>query len=344
MTLGESKIWQDDLARAAQAVGGIGGGRVFLVTGASGLIGSALVDLLLFLRRTRGRGPEVLAAGRDIVRLERRFGRQDGLGFLAFDANRPPAALPEADVIIHAASPASPDLYMTDPCGTIGAAVDGVRRLLDHARDQGGRVLYISSSEVYGRRTGTGPAKEDDFGAVDPLNPRLCYAEAKRAAEALCTAYSTQYGVRTSIVRPGHIYGPTASASDRRVSSDFAFRAARGEPLVLKSTGAQLRSYCHCLDAATAILAVLDRGADGAAYNISNPDSVITVRRMAELLAAAGGVPLGTAAPTAAETAAFNPMDDSSLDASRLIGLGWHGVFPAAEGLARTVLALRDVL
>lgn len=345
MRLGDSSVWLDDLSCAAcSCPHELAHGGSFLVSGASGLVGSALVDLLLHLRARRGYAIAVTAVGRSRERLERRFGSRPGLDFFIAEADRPLAPAGRVDYLVHAASTASPDLYMSDPCGTIRANIDGIRSMLAYARAHRPRkVLYVSSSEIYGTRPRPGPAREGDYGRVDPLDPRACYAEAKRAAEAICAAYASQYGVPVAIVRPGHVYGPTATSGDRRVSSDFAFRAARGVPLVIKSAGTQVRSYCHCLDCATAMLTVLVRGASAQAYNVSNPDSVISIRKMAGLLAAAGGVPLLTAAPSAAERAAFNPMDDSSLDAAKLMSLGWRAVFPAETGLTRTVAALKEV-
>lgn len=345
MNITDSAIWQKDLAKVASITQKNVLGGSYLVTGASGLIGSAFVDLLLCLRNIGKANIRVVAAGRDVAKLMSRFADAEGIQFLSYDATRPFKFPGAVDYVVHAASNASPDLYMTDPCGTISANIDGMRNLLEFARTcQASKVLYVSSSEVYGVRSCPGPAGETDYGSVDPLNPRSSYAEGKRAAEAICAAYAAQHGVHVSIVRPGHIYGPTATANDHRVSSEFPRRAARGEPIVMKSAGNQRRSYCHCLDCATAMLSVLTFGESAAAYNISNPDSVITIREMAEIVASAGGVPLTFSTASAAEKAAFNPMDDSSLDSGRLVALGWRGVFTATIGLSRTVAVLKEIL
>lgn len=345
MKLMSSQAWQDDLALAAvQVPQEVVHSGTYLVTGASGLIGSAFVDLLLQLRRTRNADIRIIAAGRDVSKLQSRFSDSDGLSFMSYDATRSFSSQSQVDYIVHAASNASPNLYMTDPCGTLSANIDGVRNLLEFAcKTQVRKLLYVSSSEVYGVRSTPGPAREDDYGRVNPLDTRSSYAEGKRAAEAICAAYAAQRGVNVSIVRPGHIYGPTATANDHRVSSEFPRLAARGKPIVLKSAGTQRRSYCHCLDCATAILAILATGETAEAYNVSNPSSVISIRAMAELVAEAGGVPLQCAEPTKSEKAAFNPMDDSSLDSTRLLALDWHPVFDACDGFARTVAVLKEV-
>lgn len=344
MRLCEAKTWGEDLARAAASIPeGAPVPGTYLVTGASGLIGSALVELLLHLRDQCGKGIVVVAAGRSPERLATRFGKRDGLEFLEYDAMRPLAFDKNADFIVHAASNASPELYVSDPCGTLEANILGTREILKFARSaRTNKVLYVSSSEVYGVRRRPGPAAEDDYGSVNPLLVRSSYAEGKRAAEAICAAYASQYGVKACVVRPGHIYGPTATASDKRVSSVFPRLAARGEALVLKSAGLQRRSYCHCLDCATAILAILAAGKTAEAYNVSNPSSVITIREMAELVAEAGNVPLRCAEPTKDEKAAFNPMDDSSLNSERLLALGWHPAFDARGGFTRTVATLKE--
>jgi len=318
-------------------------GRSVLVTGSSGLVGSAFADLLLAANDSCGTGVRIYAAGRDPAVVLGRFGRRSDLVPVAYDALCPNDFPFVADYVVHAASNASPDRYVAEPVETLVANFCGLLELLRYARHAGtSRLLYVSSSEIYGRLPHPGPYGDAEYGAVDLLDVRSSYPMAKRAAETLAASYAAECGLDVTIVRPGHVYGPTASPRDRRVSSDFAFKAAAGRDLVLKSDGAQVRSYCHCLDCATAMLVVLTRGARGRAYNVSNPDSVLSVRAMAALLAKAGGVTLCREAPAADETAAFNPMDDSSLDATPLLALGWRPAFPAEDGLRRTVEALRE--
>ena len=149
-----------------------------------------------------------------------------------------------------------------------------------------------------------------------------------------------EMGVDAVIVRPGHIYGPTATASDGRVSSAFPREVLAGRDIVMKSPGTQLRSYCYVLDCASALVTVLLAGASGHAYNISNKDSVVTIRQMAEAFAQAAGRQVRFADPTAAEAAVFNPMDCSALDAAALEALGWRGLFDLGQGVAATLDAM----
>ena len=308
-----------------------------LLTGATGLIGSAVAERLVSDSRCR-----VIAACRNISRVRDKFGYSgeciyyDALTSVNFNIN--------VDVIIHAAGLASPELFVSRPVETMMANVFGVKELLEYARRvQAKKVIYVSSSEVYGKAA---PRKdgfrEDDYGFVDVLDVRSSYPMGKRAAETLCVSYAKEYGVNVSIVRPGHIYGPTASPKDRRVSSAFAWQAARGEPIVMKSAGTSLRSYTHCDDCASAIMTVVEKGLPGEAYNIANRAGVCTIRQMAEIMADEGGVELKFENATEADAAAFNPMDNSCLDPTKLESLGWSGKIGYEDGFRQTVRRLRE--
>lgn len=347
MGIWNSRIYQEDILRVLPVLDtDILKGKRILITGASGLIGSAVTDLLISCNLNKQTGNTIYAAGRNPQRLSERFshGLDAGLIPVAYDATQAISFDFPVDYIIHGASNASPDKYVSEPVDTMLANVSGVNDLLSYAcKVQAKKVVYISSSEVYGQLAHGNPLVEDEYGNVNILSVRSAYPMGKRAAETLCIGYASQYGVDVSIVRPGHIYGPTALASDNRVSSLFARKAAAGEDLVMKSAGTQIRSYCHCIDCATAILSVLTRGESMQAYNISNRESVITIRQMAQILAKHGDVQLILDIPTAAEQAAFNPMDNSSLNSEKLEALGWRGCFDAELGFAHTVAVLKDL-
>lgn len=320
-----------------------------LITGASGLICSAIVDIFFRYNDTHEKKIKIFAAGRSKKRMSERFGtmtEREDFTFVPYDALNLDNPLPDKiDYIIHGAGNANPSLYVKNPVETMLGNILGSKFLLDYARDnQTKRFLYISSSEVYGKKQTNDPYKEDDFGYVDLLNPRNSYAMGKRASETLCISYVAEYGVDVIIARPGHIYGPTAAETDTRVSSVWAYMAARGEEIVMKSDGAQIRSYCYCLDCASAILKILLNGENGSAYNISNPDSVISIRGLAEILSKSGNVNLKAEIPTSDEKKGFNPMENSSLDSASLLKIGWNACFKAETGFNHTVAILRREL
>lgn len=310
------------------------GGKTIAVTGASGLIGSAIVDILLYCNETLQNPVHIFALGRNIEKLQTRFGtEQPELQFVLYDANQKNVFTETVDYVIHAAGNAQPDKYVSHPAETMTANFSGMRDWLEFARrKKAGRVLYVSSSEIYGKQETDFPILESGYGLVDIMDIRASYAVSKRATETLCKAYCSEYGTDVVIVRPGHIYGPTASKIDTRISAVLVRMVSRENELILKSEGMQKRSYCHCLDCASAILTVLFRGKAGEPYNISNRNSIITIREMAEIIARKADIPLRFDTPTQGERQAFNPMDNSSLNAERLEALGWYGCISAKDG------------
>ncbi len=344
------KLWLSDLEETIAELLEIGelAGSTVMVTGCTGLICSSVVDVLIRWNTTHDRKIIIVAAGRNKKKVEERFKPYSGenwFSFIPYDASSSENSFSfPCDFIIHGASNASPNKIIKEPVETMLSNFTGLKCLLDYAKEKNiCRVVFISSSEVYGKKENDHPYRTDEYGYIDLLNPRNSYSVGKRAAETLCTSYSAEYGVESVIVRPGHIYGPTADPCDNRVSSAWAYAAARGEDIVMKSDGSQLRSYCYCLDCASAILKVLLRGESIRAYNISNPDSVITIREMAELLARFSGVKLRIELPNEEEKRSFNPMHNSSLDSTELLSLGWRGLFNAERGTSHTVKILENI-
>jgi len=344
-------LWIEDIDTVSRVVPEVKrlAGMSLLITGATGLICSAIIDILFRYNDTHADKISILAAGRSEKKMRSRFGdmvdRPD-FTFIQYDATAAENVFHHhADYIIHGASNAYPEMVMKEPVETMLSNFQGLKELLDYANANGTkRVLYISSSEVYGKKDGSKPYRENEYGFVDLLNPRSSYSVGKRAAETLCMAYAEEYGVEAVIVRPGHIYGPTATEKDTRVSSAWAFDAARGKDIVMKSDGSQIRSYCYCLDCASAILKVLLIGNNLHAYNISNPDSIITIRDMAEILTKVAGVTLKAELPSESEKKGYNPMDNSSLESFSLTDIGWRGCFDAKIGFEHTVKILKDLV
>lgn len=323
--------------------------KTILITGATGLICSAVADILIRYNETHSKMINIIVAGRSYQKTEKRFGehlKRNYMHFLNFDGTNMCNELNlKSDYIIHGASNAYPDAIMKEPVETILSNIVGTKQLLDSMKKNGtSRIILISSSEVYGQKEDNLPYREDEYGYVDLLNERNSYSVAKRAAETLCISYAKEYGIEAVIARPGHIYGPTAAPGDNRVASAWAYQAARGENIVMKSDGVQLRSYCYCLDCASAILKILLRGENKCAYNISNPDSVISIRELADFYASYAGVNVMMNRPTKEERNGFNPMQNSSLDASNLYILGWKGNFNAKRGTSHTISILKEIM
>lgn len=317
--------------------------RTILVTGGLGLICSAVVDLLVIYNEYYHANISIYVADINEHGFGVRYGEYACVKYLSYDATKPLTFNVDVDYIIHGAGLASPELYVSKPVETMLSNFNGVLNLLEYAKAHHiQRMLYISSSEVYGTKDTPDAFEENRFGSVNINAIRSSYSEAKRASEVLCKSYSSEYDVDTVIVRPGHIYGPTASSKDKRISSEFAYFAAQGKNLEMKSHGLQKRSYCYSLDCAAAILIALMNGKKGESYNIGH-DEVTSIREMARILAEAGNVSLRINEPTAEELKQFNPMDNSSLNNNKIKMIGYRDSFSAREGFTHTVNILADL-
>lgn len=322
--------------------------KTVMITGCTGLVCSAVIDILIRYNETHKKKIRILAAGRQIEKVFVRFGeycKKEYFFYIPYDAAKTDNQFDiSCDYIIHGASNASPDMIVKEPVETMLSNFFGMKSLLDYAKERDvKRVLFISSSEIYGKKQDQFPYREEEYGYIDLLNFRNSYSVSKRAAETLCVSYASEYCVDSVIVRPGHIYGPSATSSDRRVGSAWAFSAARGEDIVMKSDGAQIRSYCYCLDCASAILTVLLKGKNSYAYNISNPNSIVSIKQMAEMLSEFAKVVIKTELPSDREKKGYNPMSNSSLNSSALQLLGWYGLFDAKRGFRHTVEILQEL-
>lgn len=349
MNLYKSETYLSDISKALDNTLGLEKirGKSILVTGATGLIGSFIVDMLLSYNEQSRADVTVYACGRNIERLKERFSYYSGerLIFKEYDITNPVDFDFDADYIIHAASNAYPAAFSNDPVGTIKANVMGTDNLLSFALShKTKRFLFVSSGEVYGQANPDIEAFYEAYsGYVDPTDTRSCYPASKRAAETLCVSYTKQFGIETVIVRPCHTYGPNTTKADNRANAQFVNNAVAGEDIVMKSAGTQMRSYCYIADSASAILTVLFCGETGQAYNICNNAAKINIAGFAGEVAKAAGKKVIFANPTDLDLAQQTRISYAVLDGTKLEGLGWKGKFSVQEGVEHTVKALLEV-
>ncbi len=317
-----------------------------LITGATGLIGSFIIDILLLYNEEAGADMTIYAVGRSTARLAARFDakKTDCLVYVEHDVNQKPEFDMDVDFIVHAASNAYPAAFQEDPVGTVLSNLLGTNYLLEYGRTHHTqRMLFVSSGEVYGQSDGTLEAfKEDYSGYVDPTSPRSCYPTSKRAAENLCVCYTKQYGLDTVIVRPCHTYGPNVTKSDNRASVQFIQNAVDGEDIRMKSPGMQMRSYCYIADCASAILSVLTGGTAGEAYNIANQEARITISGLAEEAARVVGKKVVYEQKDSLNQREETPITYAVLDSAKLYALGWKGQYSVAEGVSNSIQILKN--
>jgi len=318
-------------------------GQRIVVTGVTGMIGTAVAELLLAADRALDLGLSIVGVGRDAARAEERFGVSTRGGqtftFLSHDLCTPLELEGRVDAIIHAASPAYPAAFAKTPVETMLANLDGTHHLLDLAREKGASFLFVSSGEIYGT-TDKDTKAEDDYGYVDAMQPRSCYPNSKRAAETLCACYAAEYGIRAVVARLSHTYGPTMTERDNRAATDFLRAAHRGEDIVLRSTGAMVRSYTYVYDVATALVTLLVKGDSATAYNVADPASVVSIRELAEQIATLGGRQVTLDLPQDAGALGYTTIPRQVMESTRLCALGWQPRQPLAANLADTLTLL----
>ncbi len=306
-----------------------------LVTGGAGFIGSHLCEHLL-------------DDGYDVLCVDNYYSStKDNIAHLMgnprFEVIRHDVTFPlyvEVDEIYHLACPASPIHYQRDPVQTTKTAVHGSINMLGLAKRTGAKILLTSTSEVYGDPL-VHPQTEDYWGNVNPIGPRACYDEGKRAAETLFFDYRRQHDLPIKVVRLFNTYGPRMHPHDGRVVSNFVVSALSGKPLTVYGDGSQTRSFQYIDDLIRGMVTMMatDHEVTGP-INLGNPGEFTIGELAAMVLEQTGSSSTINYFPL--------PQDDPirrQPDISRAKEtLGWEPTIPLTDGLARTIEYFRTTL
>jgi len=306
-----------------------------LVTGGAGFLGSHLCARLL-------------DDGHDVLCVDNYFtGSKANIESLLshprFEAMRHDVTFPlyvEVDQIYNLACPASPIHYQFDPVQTTKTSVVGAINMLGLAKRVKAKIFQASTSEVYGDPT-VSPQTEDYRGNVNPLGPRACYDEGKRAAETLFFDYYRQHRVRIKVARIFNTYGPRMHPNDGRVVSNFIVQALRGEPLTLYGDGGQTRAFCYVDDLIDGFIRLMatDEETRGP-MNLGNPHE-ISVAQLAHLIIRLTGSKSEIIYRPLPQDDPLQRCPDIAL-ARR--SLGWEPTVPLETGLGRTIDYFRRLL
>ena len=314
--------------------------KTVMITGASGMVGSYMLYVLLMLNDEKHYGIKVDAVMRNVNKLPEEIRNREDVNVVVADVTKDIPDVGDIDYIIHAASPASPLIMQNQPVETIAANTIGTFKTLELAKEKNAEgYLFISSREIYGQPDeGQEFFYENTYGFVDQLNPRSCYSEGKKAAETMCVCFHEEYGLNTKIARLAHTYGPGMSIYDGRVQADFLKNVYHNEDIVLKSEGTPVRTYTYIADAIAGMYRILLDSED-IVYNIGNEAGKVSIRDLAEILVSIypeRGLKLVFDIPEGG-TKGTAPYTLGILSSEKLRKLGWNPKYSVKDGFKRTL-------
>jgi len=306
-----------------------------LVSGAGGFLGSHLCDKLL------GNGHEVLAV--DNFFTGSRTNVAHLLGNPNFELLRHDVTFPlfvEVDAIYNLASPASPIHYQKDPVQTIKTNILGAVNMLGMAKRLRVPIFQASTSEVYGDPE-VHPQTEEYWGNVNPIGPRACYDEGKRAAETLFFDYNRQHNVSIRVARIFNTYGPRMATGDGRVVSNFVVQALRGEDITIYGDGQQTRSFCYVSDLVDGFVRMMDKTESLVGpINLGNPNEFTMLELAEKVIAKTGSKSKLRFEPLPQDDPKQRQPDITKAKSQ----LGWEPKIQLDEGLDSTIAYFRSVI
>ena len=310
-----------------------------LVTGATGLIGVSIVRALVAIGDIK-----VIAHVRNREKAEEIYGAllQKNVELYVDDITKEINVSEDIDYIFHCATITTSKTMIEHPVETICTSVEGTKNILELAKNKKSKsVIYVSSMEMYGAFNNLNhDVTEKDLGYVDNLKIRSNYPESKRLCENMCIAYMSEYNIPVKIARLAQTFGAGILPGENRVFAQFAKSAIKGEDIVLHTKGMSEGNYCYTRDCITGLLTILLKGKNGEAYNVSNPESHITIADMAYMVAdkiAEGRIKVVFDIPSENK---FGYAADTKmkLNSSKLQALGWKPEIGLEEAYKRMIL------
>lgn len=304
-------------------------GKTVFITGGTGLIGSQIVKTLACLNRIKQMNIKIIVLAKSKEKVQKELNEIYNLENVKFyygDIVEKITIRENIDYIIHGASPTSSKFFVSNPVETINTIINGTINVLELAKEKNVQgMVFLSSLEIYGI-----PNKEfvseSDYGYIDILNTRSSYSEGKRMAECICSSYAKEYNIPTKIARLSQTFGPGVKYDDDRVFAEFARCAIEKKNIVLHTEGKTLRTYVYTKDAISAIFIILLKGNIGEAYNVTNENTGITIKEMAELVCNTfeeSNIKVKIEIPEDVSKFGYNPEMKIKLNSEKLENLGW---------------------
>ena len=318
-------------------------GKTFLITGATGLIGSVMIKCLLALNRKETLGIKVIAVIRSLDKAKSVFA--DEFSEIVFkniglDEISVTSIGADVDYIVHLASPTASKFFVEHPVETLRTAIEGTTAVLEYAKEAGVKgMVYASSLEVYGSNDTDEWIDENFQGYVNPVEVRSSYNLGKRAAECLCHSYAAEYNVPVMMARFTQVFGAGVSESENRVFAQFARSAIACTDIEVHTQGLSAKPYCYTTDAISAMLYILLKGQHGEAYNVADKDSYISIRDMAYMLRDNFN-PSISVRICPKENQGYAPQTRLRLSTKKIESLGWKPKYNLHQMFERLLLFL----
>jgi UDP-glucuronate decarboxylase len=314
-------------------------GKSFVISGAGGMLPAYMVHTLLKLNQKFSKKIKIYALVRNKQKLKK-IPKSNNLKIIKTDLDKKIEINGKVDYVIHAASKASPKYFKKDPVGTILPNIIGTRNLLELAKRKTIKdFLYFSSGEIYGKVSNK-IIKEDSFGKIDPLEIRSCYAESKKMGENMCLAWSVQHKIPIKIGRIFHSYGPGMQLNDGRVFADFVSNVVNNQDIIIKSSGKAKRPFCYITDTIIALFTILLKGKNENAYNIANPNCVVSMNELAKIMSKLilkNKTKVIKEKRTKQDNYIQTKINIQRPDITKMKSLGWKPNITIEEGFLRTI-------
>ena len=315
-------------------------GKNLLLTGATGLIGTMLVDVLMEKNHADNLNEKIAHE-----RFADYFGDKN-FEFVKLNVIEPIKSDLPVDFIIHAASNTHPMLYSGDPVNTMMTNFLGAYNLFEFGLKKNiERFIFLSTVEIYGKALNDADIFDESYcGYIDCNTLRAGYPESKRAGEALCQSYIAKHNLDVVIPRLSRIYGATIRLDDSKAMSEFIINGVRGEDIVLKSQGVPRFSYCCVNDAVSGIFYCLLKGKCGEAYNVVDSSEILSLREIAEYISSLAGKKVIFEIPDATQAKGFSKAVNAIMTNDKLRGLGWTPKDDTRSGVKKTIEILKSVV
>ncbi len=324
-------------------------GSTILVTGATGMLATYVVYTLAHLKKEKALPLRIIALGRNKTKMMARFGNliaDNTIEPLYQDICSPLQFKGKFDYIIHLAGSANPASIISDPVGIVKSNTIGLISLMEIAREQGSKVLFASTREVYGSvGDEVTTISEGEYGAINPLDARSCYPESKRMAETICKSYNIQYAVPSVILRIAHSYGPGMNIEgDGRVMADLISDVISGRNIELNSSGEAIRSFCYISDAVEGLFRAMLSPFTCEVYNLANEREAISILGLAQLLSKAcpeQNLKVSHRQASEQELRGYAKFRRIELNTSKIESIGWIPKVSLEEGVKRTIKSFK---